>query len=133
MLNCVELIGRQVKDPELKQAGENVVMRFTIAVNRDYKDKDGNYPCDFIDCEVWNQGAQFLYDYSSKGDMLAVKGTIRKDSFESKDGDTIYRTYINADRVYIVNSKSNEEESEEVQEKPKKGFKGNSKGVKNRR
>ena len=113
MLNCVELIGRQVKDPELKQAGENVVMRFTIAVNRDYKDRDGNYPCDFIDVEVWNQGAQFLYDYSSKGDMLAVKGTIRKDSFENKDGETVYRTYINADRVYIVNSKANEEEPEE--------------------
>ena len=64
MLNSVSLVGRMTKDVVMFQVGDNVKGSFTLAVNRDYKDKDGNTPCDFIECEVWNAGASFLDEYA---------------------------------------------------------------------
>lgn len=103
MLNNVCMNGRLVKDVTLEQVGkDSVKSRFTIAVNRDYKDKDGNTPCDFIDCEVWNAGANFLETYSRQGDMVSVSGSLRKDTWKDKDNKWNSRTYVQVNSVNIV-------------------------------
>ena len=129
MLNNVCLNGRLTSDCTLVQVGksDSVKTRFTLAVNRDYKDKDGKTPCDFIDCEIWNAGANFLEEYANKGDMISVSGSLRKDTWEDEDGDKRSRTYVSCAAVNIVAraGKRDEDEEEDEDEKPKKKKPGN--------
>lgn len=121
MLNVVCMNGRLVKDCTLEQVGkDSVKCRFTIAVNRDYKDKEGNYPCDFIDCEVWNAGAHFLEEWSRKGDLLSVSGSLRKDTWKDTNGDWQSRTYVSVSNVNIL---SKHEQDEDVKPQNKKSSK----------
>ena len=129
MLNNVCLNGRLTKECELEQVGksDSVKTRFTLAVNRDYKDKDGVTPCDFIDCEIWNAGANFLEQYANKGDMLSVSGSLRKDTWKDSEGEWQSRTYVSCAAVNIVAraGKKDEDEDEDEDEKPKKKKPGN--------
>lgn len=121
MLNQVAVCGRITKDITLQQVGDSTKTSFTLAVNRNYKDKDGNYPCDFIDIVAWNATASFLEQYAEKGCMLTVSGRIQKDLWQDKDGNTQSRTYINAESVNIVAypaRSDREEEPEEPEGKP---------------
>lgn len=119
MLNNVCMNGRLVKDCTLTQVGksDSVKTTFTLAVNREYKDKEGNTPCDFLDCEVWNAGANFLENYARKGDMLSVSGSLRKDTWKDKNGNYQSRTYVMVNTVNIV---ARYEQKEEPKEEPKK-------------
>lgn len=120
MLNNICLNGRLVKECELEQIGksDSVKTRFTLAVNRDYKDKDGNTSCDFIDCEIWNAGANFLEQYANKGDMISVSGSLRKDTWEGEDGERKSRTYVSCAAVNIVARAGRKDEEEEPKRKP---------------
>ena len=122
MLNNVCLCGRLVKDCQLEQAGSKTVKtRFTLAVNREYKDKDGNYPCDFIDCEAWNAGATFLEKFARKGDTLSVAGSLRKDVWTGQDDEYKSRVYVNVNSVNIIAQTNKREDGEEEQKpEPKK-------------
>ena len=119
MLNNVSLIGRLTKDVTMLSVGENVKAQFTLAVNRDYKDKDGNTPCDFLECEAWNASASFLEEYTGKGDLISVSGSLRLSVFEDKNGNTRYKTYVQADRVNLLAKRINQN-NEELTAKPKK-------------
>ena len=119
MLNNVSLIGRLTKDVVLMQVGENVKAQFTLAVNRDYKDKDGNVPCDFLECETWNASASFLEEYTGKGDLISVSGSLRLSVFEDKNKNTRYKTFVQADRVNLLAKRINQN-NEELTAKPKK-------------
>lgn len=121
MLNNVCLNGRLTKECTLEQVGSQTVKtRFTLAVNRDYKDKDGATPCDFIDCEIWNAGANFLEQYANKGDMLSVSGSLRKDTWKNSEGDWQSRTYVSCAAVNIVARAGRKEEDEDEDEEPKR-------------
>lgn len=119
MLNNVSLIGRLTKDVTMLSVGESVKAQFTLAVNRDYKDKEGNTPCDFLECEAWNTSASFLEEYTSKGDLISVSGSLRLSVFEDKNGNTRYKTYVQADRVNLLSKRINQN-NEELTAKPKK-------------
>lgn len=119
MLNNVSLIGRLTKDVTLLNVGENVKAQFTLAVNRDYKDKDGNVPCDFLECETWNASASFLEEYTGKGDLISVSGSLRLSVFEDKNKNTRYKTFVQADRVNLLAKRINQN-NEELTAKPKK-------------
>ena len=122
MLNSVSLIGRMTKDITMFSIGENVKGVFTLAVNRDYKDKDGNTPCDFIEIEVWNTGASFLEQYAGKGCMVSVQGSIRLNTYEDKEGNKRYKTFVQGDRVNLLATPPapREEEFKALTAKPKK-------------
>lgn len=117
MLNNANVCGRLVKEIMLQQVGDNVKTVFTLAVPRDYKDKEGNYPTDFIDCEAWNQAASYLEQYANKGDIITVSGSVRKDAWKTDEGWNS-RVYIAADRVNLIRTSDRQEEQED-QEKPK--------------
>ena len=86
-MNCVILVGRLTKDPELRYipGSGTAVANFTIAVDRDYKKKDGSVETDFIPVEVMGKPAEFCANYLGKGRLVAVKGSMRIDNYE-KDG-----------------------------------------------
>ena len=122
MLNSVSLVGRMTKDIIMMQAGENIKGSFTLAVNRDYKDKDGVTPCDFIECETWNTSASFLEQYAGKGCMISVQGSIRLNVYDDKDGNRRYKTYVQAERCNLLATPPapREEEFKALTAKPKK-------------
>ena len=78
MLNKAIIMGRLVRDPELKYTQNNTpVMSFTVAVDRSFKSDNGEKKADFIDCVAWRQTAEFVSKYFAKGRMIAVAGSIQ--------------------------------------------------------
>ena len=105
-MNKAILVGRLTKDPELKTTGSGVsVCSFTIAVNRRFRNAEGNYDADFINCVAWRQQAEFLAKFFAKGRMVGLVGSIQTRSYD-KDGQRVYVTEVVADEISFVDSKS---------------------------
>ena len=106
-MNKAILVGRLTKDPELKTTGSGVsVCSFTLAINRRFKNAEGNYDADFINCVAWRQQAEFISKYFSKGRMVGICGSIQTRSYDREDGQRVYVTEVVADEVSFVDSKS---------------------------
>jgi len=105
-MNKVILIGRVTKDIELKTttSGKSVVT-FTLAVNRDYKNADGQYDADFINCVAYEQRAETIHQYVRKGDKFGVIGSINIRTYGKQDGSTAYVTEIKVDGFEFLESK----------------------------
>ena len=100
------LIGRVVKDPELRTTPNNrSVCQFTIAVNRTYTNEEGKREADFINCVVWDKQAENLAMYQKKGNQIAVEGRIQTGSYDAQDGSKRYTTDVVADNVQFLESK----------------------------
>lgn len=94
MLNVVVLIGRFVRDPELRYTQNNkAVCNFCIAVDRGGRD-DG---ADFIDVVCWDQTANFVKQYGAKGRLVAVKGRLATSTYEDREGHKVHKTEVVAD------------------------------------
>lgn len=108
MLNKAILLGRLTKAPELRQTQNGtIVARFTIAVNRRFKNQQtGEYDADFINCVAWRQTAEFIANYFQKGSMIAVVGSIQTRSWDGQDGRRQYATEVVVDEAYFTGSKS---------------------------
>jgi len=106
MLNNVSLVGRLTKDPELKTIGGDAipVCNFTLAVNRPYKDKDGERQADFIQCQAWKKQAEFIGTYLAKGNLVSITGSINTRTYD-KDDVTHYVTEINVNQVTSLEKK----------------------------
>ena len=88
-MNKAILVGRLTKDPELKTTASGVsVCSFTIAVNRRFRNAEGNYDADFINCVAWRQQADFLSRFFTKGRMVGVIGSIQTRNYE-RDGQRV--------------------------------------------
>ncbi len=107
MLNHITIMGRLVRDPELRRTGSGVaVASFTLAVDRDFAPKDGgNRETDFIDCVAWRQTGEFVSKYFAKGRMAVVSGRLQIRSWDDKDGNKRRTAEIVADNVYFGDSK----------------------------
>ena len=106
-MNKAILVGRLTKDPELKTTGSGVsVCSFTLAINRRFKNAEGGYDADFINCVAWRQQAGFISKYFSKGRMVGISGSIQTRSYDREDGQRVYITEVVADEVSFVDSKS---------------------------
>jgi single-strand DNA-binding protein len=100
MLNRVILMGRIVEAPELKTtSGGDSVTTIRVAVERDYKGKDGTRPCDFPTVVAWRQTAEFICRYFGKGSMIAVEGMVQTRTYTTKDGNSRTVTEIVADKA----------------------------------
>ncbi len=106
MLNQLVIIGRLVKDPELRKTenGKNVT-NITLAVPRSYKNSDGEYETDFIDCVLWSGVAESTTEYCRKGDLLGVKGRIQSRKYELDDEKVKLVTEVVAEKVTFLTSK----------------------------
>ncbi len=105
MLNKVILIGNVVRDPELTQTPSGIsVCKFTLAVNRNYTNANGERDADFINIVTWRGLAENCGKYLVKGKKAAVSGSLQTSSYEDKDGNKRYRTDVVADEVEFLPS-----------------------------
>lgn len=103
MLNQVILVGRLVKDPEVQKAKNgNSYSHITLAVPRSYKNINGVYETDFIDCTLWSIIAKNTAEYVKKGEIVGVKGRIESRMYEDSEGNTKYTTEIIAEKVSFL-------------------------------
>ncbi len=108
MLNQVVLVGRLVKNPELQITDNGKkVTTITLAVPRGYKNSNGEYDTDFLDCTLWTNVAENTTEYCQSGDMIGVKGRIQTRVIESDDGTRKKKTEIVADKVSFLASSAN--------------------------
>lgn len=114
MLNKVFIMGRLTRDPELRRTQSGTpVASFTLAVDRDFKDKSsGERATDFIDCVAWRQTGEFVHKYFSKGRMAVVEGRLQVRSWTDKDGNKRRTTEVIADSIYFGDSKKEPAASE---------------------
>ena len=108
MLNHITIMGRFVRDPELRRTGSGIaVTSFTLAVDRDFKSNGGgDKEVDFIDCVAWRQAGEFVSKYFTRGRMAVVSGRLQIRSWTDKDGNKRRTAEIVADHVYFADSKS---------------------------
>lgn len=102
MLNQIVIVGRLVRDPELRQTeGGKKVTNITLAVPRSYKNSSGEYETDFIDCVLWTGIAENTTEYCKRGDILGVKGRVQTRTFEVEDKKR-YVTEVVAEKVSFL-------------------------------
>lgn len=113
MLNHITIMGRMVRDPELRRTGSGVaVTSFTLAVDRDFSGKDGGEKeTDFIDCVAWRSTGEFVAKYFTKGRMAVASGRLQIRSWTDKDGNKRRTAEVVADNVYFADSKRDSENS----------------------
>ncbi len=107
-LNKVVLAGRLTSDPELKTTQSGIsVTSFTVAVNRNYRPKDGGeQQADFINCTAWRQTAEFITKYFVKGSSICVTGSIQTRKWTDQNGQNRYSTEVVVDEAMFVDSRN---------------------------
>lgn len=106
MLNHITIMGRLARDPELRRTGSGVaVASFTIAVDDDYKDDQGNRKTIFVDCVAWRGLGETVAKYFTKGRMAVVSGKLDIRSWTDKDGNKRRTAEVVADNCYFGDSK----------------------------
>ena len=106
-MNKIILVGRLTKDPEVRttSAGFNTV-NFTVAVNRNFKNKDGNYDADFLPCVAFRQTADFISKFFKKGSMISLDGRVQTRNYDAQDGSKRYVTEVVVENVEFVGGKN---------------------------
>ena len=109
MLNQAVLVGRIVKDPELKDTEKGKVTNITLAVPRSFKNMNGEYDTDFISCVLWKGVAESTAEYCKKGDLVGIKGRIQTRDVELDD--ETHKKYVEviAEKVTFLSSKKADE------------------------
>jgi len=106
MLNQAVLVGRLARDPELHQTESGHKMtRITLAVSRGYKDVNGEYLTDFINCTLWQGVAESTVEYVKKGDLIGVRGRVQTRNIAPEEEPKKMVTEIVADKVTFLSSK----------------------------
>lgn len=107
MLNRVVLVGRMVRDPELRRTGNGTaVTSFTIAMNRNFANQNGERQADFIPCVVWNKAAENTARYCSKGSLVGVEGRLQSRSYQDNNGNNRTVIEVVCDSVQFLETKS---------------------------
>lgn len=106
MINRAVLTGRLTKDPELRttQSGLSVVS-FNLAVDRPFKDNNGNHGADFISCVIWRKVAENFCNFTSKGSLVGIDGRIQTRNYQDNDGKTVYVTEVLVESFTLLESK----------------------------
>ncbi|MBC5648476.1 single-stranded DNA-binding protein [Christensenella tenuis] len=107
-MNKAILVGNLTKDPEQRTTQSGIaVTSFTVAVQRRFKDAEGNYQADFINCVAWRQTAEFIAKYFSKGSKIGVSGSLQARTYDDANGVKRYVTEVVVDEAEFVQSKGN--------------------------
>ena len=111
-MNKIILVGRLTKDPEVRttSAGFNTV-NFTVAVNRNFKNKEGNYDADFLPCVAFRQTADFISKFFKKGNMICLDGRVQTRNYDAADGSKRYVTEVVVENVEFVGRKNDSSSS----------------------
>ena len=112
-MNNVTLIGRLTKAPELKQTvGNTSVFTGTLAVNRTFKNQNGERETDFINIVAWRHKAEIITQYCGKGSQIGVTGHIETRNYENQQGQRVYVTEVVADHIDLLDSKNDNQQGQ---------------------
>lgn len=115
-MNKVSLIGRLTKEPEIKMtSNQTQFCNFTIAVDRRFKDANGQRQADFINCVAWRQTAVFIQKYFRKGNKIGICGSIQTRSFDDQNGQKRFVTEVLAEEVEFVESQEKSSQEEKIE------------------
>ena len=109
-MNKVQLVGRLTRDPEIRYSqGENATAtaRFSVAVNRRFKNAEGNYDADFINCVAFDKRAEVIARHFGKGQQIALTGSWRTGSYDAQDGTKKYTNELFIDSFEFVGQANN--------------------------
>lgn len=105
-MNAVQLLGRFTRDNDFKELDTTSVFRNNLAVQRNFKNKDGERESDFINVVAFGKTAELLNQYFGKGQQIAVQGRIQTGSYDKEDGTRVYTTDVVVDQFDFVGSKN---------------------------
>ena len=112
MINNVVLVGRMTRDAELRMTQSNTaVASFTLAVNRPFKNQNGEREADFINCVIWRQQAENLSNWCKKGALVGITGNIQTRNYENQQGQRVYVTEVLANNFQLLESRSQQQSS----------------------
>lgn len=110
MINQVTLVGRLTKEPVLRYTMEGkAVLNVTIALNRVFKNAQGEYDTDFVLCTLWGKTAENTSKFCQKGSLIGITGRIQTRNYENQDGKRVYVTEVLAESVKFMDKKPKEE------------------------
>ncbi len=110
MINRVVLVGRLTRDPELRTTGSGIsVASFTLAVDRQYTNSQGERGADFISCVIWRKAAENFCNFTSKGSLVGIDGRIQTRTYDDKDGKRVYVTEVIVDNFALLESRKDRE------------------------
>ena len=118
-MNNVMLVGRLTSDIELKtlESGKNV-SSIQLAVSRPFKNIDGTYDTDFIECVLWDELAENIKEYCKKGDTVGVRGRLQTELYEDKEGKKRKSTQVIVEKItFLTSATSNKEENKDKKKK----------------
>jgi len=107
MINRTVLVGRLTRDPELKRtANDAAVASFTLAVNRQFTNSQGEREADFINCVIWRKAAENFFKFTNKGSLVGIDGHIQTRNYENKQGQRVYVTEVVVENFSLLESKN---------------------------
>ena len=110
MINQVILVGRMTRNLELRYtSNEKAVGNFTLAIYRRFKNQNGEYETDFIDCVIFGKQAETMAQYTKKGDLIGVEGSIQKRQYEDKEKNKHYITEIMVEKITFLQTNKKSE------------------------
>ncbi|CEN29164.1 single-stranded DNA-binding protein [Pseudolactococcus piscium] len=116
MINNVTLVGRLTKDVELKYTPSNVAnVSFTLAVNRTFKNANGEREADFINCVIWRQAAENFANWVKKGNLIGITGRIQTRNYENAQGQRVYVTEVVAENFQMLESRNQQQGQQQAQ------------------
>lgn len=121
MINNVVLVGRMTRDAELRYTPQNqAVATFSLAVNRNFKNQNGERDADFINCVIWRQQAENLANWAKKGALIGIIGRIQTRNYENQQGQRVYVTEVVADSFQLLefNKQNNQGQSQSHNQQP---------------
>ncbi|MGE7603901.1 single-stranded DNA-binding protein [Peribacillus sp. NPDC097675] len=111
MINQVTLVGRLTKDPELRYTPDGkAVSNITLAVNRNFRNNEGDYQADFVHCTIWKKTAENTAQYCKKGSIVGVTGRIQTRRYDNQEGKKVYVTEVVAELVQFIGTKQQKDE-----------------------
>lgn len=123
MLNSVVLVGRLTKDPELRYTPSNqAVTTFSLAVNRRFKNQNGEREADFINCVIWRQQAENLANWGKKGNLIGITGSIQTRNYENQQGQRVFVTEVVADNFQLLEFNKQNDQSQTQNHKQQPNF-----------
>lgn len=110
MINRVVLVGRLTRDSELRYTANGAaVASFTVAVNRQFTNSQGEREADFISCVIWRKAAENFTNFTNKGSLIGIDGRIQTSSYDNQQGQHVFRTDVIVDNFSLLESKAENE------------------------
>lgn len=107
MINNAVLVGRLTADPDLRYTPNGVATAtFTLAVNRNFKNTNGEREADFINCVIWRKQAENLANFAKKGSLVGITGRVQTRNYENQQGQRVYVTEVVADQFQMLESRN---------------------------